>query len=352
MTKKILSIVGARPQFIKEAALQKALQDTDMQEVLVHSGQHYDLNMSDIFFSTLQMRTPDYFLNIGSGRHGEITGKMMGAVEEIMLKERPDLVLVYGDTNTTLAGALAAVKLKLPIAHVEAGIRQEPKDMPEEINRVLTDRTSNWLFCVSDLAKNNLAAEGITKGVFVTGDIMLDIYQLMQPQLTPEIYMQKYDLQPGRFVIATIHRDFNTDHPAVLKKIVDGLNEISKDFQVVFPVHPRTAKVMAEHGIQTLFPCIPPIDYLELQSLTLAAKAVITDSGGYQKEAYFANKRAVVVMPDTGWRELVQAGWNVLATPDSITSAFEEVLRPAINVPSDIYGTGATAREIVRTLSL
>jgi len=316
--KKVVSLVGARPQFIKEAVIGAEVRRRNAwKHILVHSGQHYDANMSDIFFTELDMKKPDYFLGVGSGLHGRQTAEVLTKFEELLLNEKPDLVLVYGDTNTTVAGALAASKLKIPVAHIEAGIRQNPKDMPEEINRVLTDHISKYLFCCSDLARENLEKEGITEGVFVVGDVMYDLYLKMKPQFTPKETREQYGLEKDRYIIATLHRDFNVDNQDSLKNILEGLLQVKKEtgLEILLPLHPRTRKRTAEFGLQSLVENVKitePIGYLDLMSLTQDCAAVVTDSGGYQKEAYYAGKRAAVVMPDTGWRELINCGCNVL----------------------------------------
>lgn len=351
--KKVVSLVGARPQFIKEAVIGAEVRRRNAwNHILVHSGQHYDANMSDIFFSELSMKQPDYFLGVGSGLHGKQTAEVLIKFEELLLQEKPDMVLVYGDTNTTVAGALAAAKLKIPVAHVEAGIRQNPKDMPEEINRVMTDHISTYLFCCSRLAAENLAKEGITEGVFVVGDVMYDLYLKMKTHFTPEKTREQFGLEEGRYIIATLHRDFNVDNSDSLKNILEGLAKSKKatGLEILLPLHPRTRKRIAEFGLQDLisaFKITEPMGYLELMSLTQQCSAVVTDSGGYQKEAYYAGKRAVVVMPDTGWRELTESGWNVLCPPK-----VESVLKKIIDVTTsmkllgEIFGTGDTGKKI------
>lgn len=355
--KKIVSLVGARPQFIKEAVVgSEARKAGAWNHVLVHSGQHYDANMSDIFFQELDMKAPDHFLGIGSGTHAQQTAEALVKFEQVLLDEKPDMVLVYGDTNTTVAGALAASKLKIPVAHVEAGIRQEPKDMPEEINRVLTDHISSRLFCCSDLAARNLAKENVTKGVSVVGDVMYDLYLKMAPRFTPLETRERFALEKERYVLVTLHRDFNVDGPDSLENILEGLAEARRKtgFEMLFPMHPRTRKRVAEFGLDALlssFRIEDPIGYLDLMSLTRDCVAVVTDSGGYQKEAYFAGKRAVVVMPDTGWRELVEEGWNLLASPekDALAGALGDVVTPKA-YPDALYGRGDAGRRIVELL--
>lgn len=239
---KVLSIIGARPQFIKEAVIYKAFKEKGIDEILLHTGQHYDENMSDIFFDLLEIKTPEYNLGIGSGTHAYQTGKAMIGIEEVCFKEKPDVILVFGDTNATLAGAIVGSKLKIPIAHVEAGLRQEPKDMPEEINRVLTDRISKYLFCPTELAAKNLKKENITEGVYFTGDVMYDLFKKVQKAIDLEKPLSKYDLKKKDYILLTVHRDFNTDNKTRLENILKAIENISKTQTILFPIHPRTKK--------------------------------------------------------------------------------------------------------------
>lgn len=355
--KKVVSLVGARPQFIKEAVIgAEVRRRSAWNHILVHSGQHYDANLSDIFFTELDMKQPDYLLGVGSGLHGKQTAEVLTKFEELLLNEKPDLVLVYGDTNTTVAGALAASKLKIPVAHVEAGIRQNPKDMPEEINRVLTDHISCYLFCCSNLAAKNLEREGITEGVFVVGDVMYDLYLKMKPRFTPKETREQYGLEEGRYIIATLHRDFNVDNSESLRNILEGLVQVKKEtgLEILLPLHPRTRKRISEFGLENLATGLKTTDsigYLDLMSLTRDCAAVVTDSGGFQKEAYYAGKRAVVVMPDTGWRELVETGGNVLLAPErmSISGAINMILKN-LNIVEGLYGRGCASKVIVDCL--
>lgn len=348
---KILSIIGARPQFVKEAIVQSEINKyDDIEEIVVHTGQHYDENMSDVFFDILNMKTPDYNLGISSSFHGEMTGKMLIELEKIMINENPDIVLVYGDTNSTLAGAIAATKLKIKVAHVEAGLRQEPKDMPEETNRVLTDRISTFLFVPSDLAVENLKKEGITEGVYFTGDVMYDIYLKMKPKLDYSL-MDTLKLKKDNYIMMTLHRDFNVDNPKILGRILKEINRLTKEIKVVLPLHPRTKKRIGEFGLEWLISnieIIEPIDYLKLMGLTENCWKVITDSGGYQKEAYFAKKQAVVIMPDTGWRELTDLGLNILSKEDEI---YDNVMTAEkTDYIKNIYGDGRASERIVKIL--
>lgn len=354
---KIVSLVGARPQFIKEALVGAAVrQSRAWQHVLVHSGQHYDANMSDIFFEELGIPRPDYHLGIGGGSHAQMTAAALTGMEDILLKEKPDALMVYGDTNTTLAGVLAAVKLHVPVIHVEAGIRMQPRTMPEEINRVLTDRISTVMCCCSELGRRNLAAEGLTHGVSVTGDVMYDLFLRMQPRFTPEATCAAMSLIPGEFVLATLHRDYNVDTPASLRGMLEGLIAVQEELSltVLLPLHPRTRKRAEEFGVtgllEHLYTCAP-VGYLEVMSLASAASFVISDSGGLQKEAYYAGKRCAVMMPDTGWRELVECGWNLLCSPEreSILRAANRAMTP-LSYPAEIYGNGDAAQGIINVV--
>ncbi|MEA4964003.1 non-hydrolyzing UDP-N-acetylglucosamine 2-epimerase [Lutispora sp.] len=348
---KIFSIIGARPQFVKEAIVQNEINKYDeIKEIVVHTGQHYDNNMSDVFFKVLNMKKPDYNLGIKASNHGEMTGKMIIELEKIMIEESPDIVLLYGDTNSTLAGAISASKLKIKIAHVEAGLRQEPKDIPEETNRVLTDRISTYLFAPSDLAIENLDKEGITQGVYFTGDVMYDIFLKMRPRFDYSM-MKELSLEKNDYIMMTMHRDFNVDTPEKLEKILKDVNRVSKEIKVVLPIHPRTKKRIEQFGFENLISniiIIEPIDYLKLMGLTENCFKVITDSGGYQKEAYFSGKQAVIIMPDTGWRELTGCGFNVLTQENKI---YDNVMNTnKVDYIENIYGNGKAAEKIISIL--
>jgi UDP-N-acetylglucosamine 2-epimerase (non-hydrolysing) len=289
-------------------------------------------------------------MNIGSGSHGEMTGKIMIEFEKIVQKEKPDMVLVYGDTNTTLAGAIVASKLKIPVAHIEAGIRQEPKDMPEEINRVLTDKISNLMFCASETSVENLKKENQTKGVHFTGDVMYDLYKKLEDKFLYEKY-EEFNLKKDNYILMTMHRDFNVDKKEKLEKISKQIEKISKETQIIFPIHPRTKKRIKEFGLEKHYEkvkTIEPLDYLNLMGLVKNSKKVITDSGGLQKEAYFAKKEAIVIMPDTGWRELTDIGWNKLANEENL---YEKTVKETkIKYPEDIYGKGNAGELIVNKI--
>lgn len=352
---KILSFVGARPQFIKEAVVHEQLKQRGIKEVLVHSGQHYDFNMSNIFFKVLNIREPNYNLNVGSGTHAYQTGKMMIELERIVLREKPDVILVYGDTNSTLAGALVGAKLKIPVAHIEAGIRQKPKDMPEEINRILTDRISKYLFCPSKLAVENLKKEGIYEGVHFVGDVMYDLFLKISSTLNDRNVLNKYELKPRGYILVTVHRDFNTDNPQRLRNILEAFDELSRHFKLVFPIHPRTRKRIEEFGFSNFLrnvKVLDPVGYDEMILLTKNSVRVITDSGGLQKEAYFARVPATVLMEDTGWIELVNIGWNILADANK-----EKIINSVLNNGPDpskidhrVYGDGKAGQKIVEIL--
>lgn len=348
---KVLSIVGARPQFVKEAIIQKEINKyKDIEETVVHTGQHYDSNMSGVFFDVLNMRKPEYNLGICGKSHGEMTAEMMIELEKVILKERPDIVILYGDTNSTLAGALVCAKLKVKVAHVEAGLRQEPKDMPEEINRVLTDHVSHYLFVPSQSGIDNLKREGIFEKVFFVGDVMYDVYKEMECSFDDSL-LEQLHLRPDNYFVMTLHRDFNVDRKEILESILSEVSRVTKEVPVVFPLHPRTRKKIEEYGLGTYLRKVivtEPIDYLKLMGLTKHALKIITDSGGYQKEAYFAGKEACILMPDTSWRELVDCGANVLVDHNNL---YETVLmnsNPCMK--TGIYGDGHAAEKIIHIL--
>lgn len=348
---KVLSIIGARPQFVKEAIVQHEINKfNDIDEVVVHTGQHYDSNMSGIFFDVLNIKKPKYNLGIEASSHGEMTGKMLIELEKIMLIEKPDIVLLYGDTNSTLAGAIAASKLKIHIAHVEAGLRQEPRDMPEETNRVLTDRIASYLFSPSYLGVENLKNEGIINNVYFTGDVMYDIFLKMKPKFDYST-LEKLNLKKNEYIMMTLHRDFNVDVHKKLEKILKEVNKVSKEIQVVLPIHPRTKKRIKEFGFEDLISnlkIIEPVDYLKLMGLTEYCYKVVTDSGGYQKESYFLGKEACVVMPDTSWRELVNYRLNTLSEEDMIY--YNVMNSKKVEYVENIYGDGKASERIISIL--
>ncbi|HZV26984.1 MAG TPA: UDP-N-acetylglucosamine 2-epimerase (non-hydrolyzing) [Acidothermaceae bacterium] len=339
----VLTIVGARPQFIKAAPVSAALAAApEFREIVVHTGQHFDREMSDVFFSELQMSEPAFNLGVHGGRHGEMTGRMLVKLEELIDVERPDWVLVYGDTNSTLAGALAAAKLHVCVAHVEAGLRSFNREMPEEINRVLADHVSDLLFCPTRQASANLEREGITTGVYHVGDVMYDasLAAARRAGVSTDV-LKRLDLISGTFAVATVHRAETVDIPARLAEVVDYLKEEAVRRTVVFPVHPRTRQAIARFGIQTgpLRVC-PPLSYFDMARLLANCTKVLTDSGGLQKEAYFHGKPCVTLRDETEWLETVDCGWNRLwRGPD---------YRP--RRPIADYGDGRAAERIVQLL--
>jgi UDP-GlcNAc3NAcA epimerase len=338
---KIVSVVGARPQFIKAAALSRRLRQRH-DEVLLHTGQHYDYTMSGIFFDGLEIPAPDVNLGVGSGNHGTQTGTMLGKIEEVLLIEKPQWVIVYGDTNSTLAGALAAVKLHIPVAHVEAGLRSFNRRMPEEINRVAADHFADLLLCPSETAVENLATEGISRNVHLVGDIMLDVLNWAKEQVAskPSSILSRLELKEKEYLLATVHRTENTDDPTKLSAIMSALDALNES--VVFPIHPRTRKAISERGIQfsEKVRLIDPVGYLDMVSLISSARLVLTDSGGLQKEAYWLGVPCITLREQTEWVETVQARWNTLVGSDS-----EVIIRTVRNFspPADrpsLYGDG------------
>lgn len=348
---KVLSVVGARPQFIKAAPVSRLLRRCH-HEVLLHTGQHYDERMSDLFFRQLGIPEPDHNLGVGSGSHAVQTGHMLIGVERVALEERPDWVLVYGDTNSTLAAALAAAKLRIPLAHVEAGLRSFDRAMPEEINRVLTDHASDLSFCPTRAAVRNLAAEGITRGVHMVGDVMFDAFQqhLAVAERSATV-LDDLGLRGRRYLLVTVHRAENTNDTSRLLSILRGLEAGGE--LVVFPIHPRTRSVLAGLG----WPGAPnvcvidPVGYLEMLALERGAAMILTDSGGVQKEAYFLGVPCVTLRDNTEWVETVEAGWNRLVGADSEAIAEAvRAFRPSGCLPPH-YGDGHAAERIVAVLS-
>lgn len=347
----ILTVVGARPQFVKAAVVSRLLAGKfsgRATEFLLHTGQHFDDGMSGVFFRELGIPEPDLNLGVHGGPHGEMTGRMLTGLEPVLAERRPDLHLVYGDTNSTLAGALAAAKLGIPVAHVEAGLRSFDRRMPEEINRVLADHLSSLLFCPTPAAVANLAREGITAGVHLVGDVMLDaalFYREKALALPPRPGL------PADFCLVTVHRQENTDDPARLRAIIEALNAFS-DLPAVFPVHPRTAARLRELGLETAahVVTIPPVGYLEMVALENRARFIVTDSGGVQKEAYFFRRPCITLRENTEWTETVSAGANTLAGPgaESILRALRACRAPGEWPP--LYGDGAAAEKILSVI--
>lgn len=341
--RKILSVVGARPQFIKASPISRAIAaQTRLQEVMVHTGQHFAHNMSGAFFEELGMAAPAYALNIHGGGHGSMTGRMLIALEEVMLQEQPDAVLIYGDTNSTLAGALCAAKLHVPVAHVEAGLRAF-RPIPEEINRVLADRVSRWLFCPTDDAAHNLAREGIVTGVHVVGDVMYDMALMMRERARREsTILAKLGLKRGEFQLATLHRAENTDDRDALLRAVSYLDAAAHEAPLLMPLHPRSRAAAEKFGISFGgIRVVEPVTYLDMLALLDACQRVFTDSGGLQKEAYFFRTPCVTLRDATEWRETIEAGWNRLWTV------------PEYRLQRDIsaFGDGHAADKIVALLA-
>ena len=355
--KKIITIVGARPQFVKAAVVSRALEKSGIAEVIVHTGQHYDPNMSALFFEEMQIPIPKYNLEISNLSHGAMTGRMLEEIEKILISEMPEMVLVYGDTNSTLAGALAASKLNIPVGHVEAGLRSFNNLMPEEINRVLTDRISSVLFVPTTTAMENLRKEGYENHdcqVINCGDVMQDaalFYAGISDQRSTIISQLNLENQP--FSVATLHRQENTDDPIKLKRIFEALNEINITTRVVLPIHPRTRKIMAETGIKPSFELIDPVGYLDMIQLLKNCRIVLTDSGGLQKESYFFKKYCITLRDETEWVELVENGYNRLAGNDrsKILDAFREMLSNVSDFRGNLYGNGHSCEIIAEYLS-
>jgi UDP-GlcNAc3NAcA epimerase len=351
---KLLTIIGARPQFIKAATVSRIIQQrADISEILVHTGQHYDNNMSEIFFQQLDIPQPDYHLGIGSGSHGSQTGKMLETIESVLLKEKPDWVLVYGDTNSTLAGALAAVKLHIPVAHVEAGLRSFNRKMPEEINRVLTDHAADLLFPPTQAAVDNLDNEGIDKNkIDLVGDVMYDaaLYYSAKAKQQSKV-LEQLQLTEKNYILATIHRAENTDNPARLKAIFDGLEQIAEQIPVILPLHPRTNEALKHHKQPTKnIQLIEPVGYLDMVMLEKQAKLIATDSGGVQKEAYFHQVPCVTLRNDTEWLELLELGANVLSSPTEIVEVVLSNLEKVVDGDVGLYGDGEAALGVVNQI--
>jgi UDP-GlcNAc3NAcA epimerase len=341
---RVLSIVGARPQFIKAAAVSRALAAaSDVEEIMVHTGQHFDPEMSLIFFEELAIPHPRHNLHIQGGNHGAMTGRMLMAIEEVIVAEKPDWVLVYGDTNSTIAGAIAAAKLHVPVAHVEAGLRSYNRRMPEEINRVVTDHVSELLFCPTGAAIANLEKEGVTRGVHHTGDVMFDAtLHAAQQAKSRSTIRERLGLAEGDYTVATVHRAENTDDLEQLRKVLTWLARQARERQVVFPLHPRTRQAVERMGLSLDgLVILPPIGYLEMAALIAGSAAVFTDSGGLQKEAYFHGKPCVTLRNETEWVETVECGWNRLWTTPNYAPR-RTILE---------YGKGQASTDIVRILT-
>ena len=355
MKKKILTIVGARPQFIKASVVSRAIaQEPNLQEVLVHTGQHFDANMSEVFFNQLGIPRPHHQLAIHGGGHGEMTGRMLIEIERILLTERPDRVLAYGDTNSTLAGALAAAKLHIPVAHVEAGLRSFNMQMPEEINRILTDQLSDILFCPTQAALDNLAREGFANKpvqVLQVGDVMQDAALLFAQAAAHGLTSS---VTGEGFILATLHRAENTDDPARLTSIVSALNTLHASLApVVLPLHPRTRAAIAKSGLSLDVQVIDPVGYLEMVDLLRRCALVLTDSGGVQKEAFFFGKACVTMRDQTEWVELVEVGANTLvgAEAKAIQQAAVAQIGHIVTDVGQLYGGGMAAKQVAQILA-
>jgi len=358
---KILTVIGARPQFIKAIAFSRVAAAADgVEEVLLHTGQHYDDNMSGVFFRDLGLPEPKYRFDIGGGTHGHMTGRQLAAIEDALIAEKPDVCLVYGDTNSTLAGALAAAKLHVPVAHVEAGLRSFNRRMPEEINRVMADHLSTWLFAPTQTAVENLANEGIAGDkVHLTGDVMYDVARLVidHPERRTDI-ARRLELDPGNYTVSTLHRQENTDDPRRLVAILSALAELAARMPVVLPMHPRTRKTLAAlpEAAQALAKLVvtEPLGFFDMATLLAGARLAVTDSGGLQKEAFFNRVPCVTIRDETEWVELVQLGWNRLPaaiTREAITQAIELALNSSGGSSETPYGKGDAAKAILKVLS-
>ncbi|MFL0251731.1 non-hydrolyzing UDP-N-acetylglucosamine 2-epimerase [Clostridium neuense] len=347
---KILTVVGARPQFMKAAAVSNVIRQKH-KEILVHTGQHYDGNMSKVFFDELKIPKPDYNLGVGSGNHGKQTGTMLIKLEEIYEKEKPDIVLVYGDTNSTLAGALCASKLLIPVAHVEAGLRSFNMTMPEEQNRILTDHISKYLFVPTTTAEKNLNNEGIKKGVYNVGDVMYDsVLRISKLAKENSKILEKFDLENNKYILTTIHRAENTNDPKRLKNIVEALNESGK--RIMLPLHPRTHKYIEDYGLafSDNIKIIEPVGPIDMIALEMHACKIVTDSGGVQKEAFFMHKPCITMRDETEWVETVENGWNIIVgtNKDKIIHGINN-FNPT-NKQEEIFGDGTAAEKILDIL--
>jgi UDP-GlcNAc3NAcA epimerase len=363
---RIVTVVGARPQFIKAAVMNKAVgehnrqtPDVPIDEILVHTGQHYDEEMSQVFFDQLEIPRPAYNLGVGSGKHGEQTARMLVPLEEVLLKERPDSVVVYGDTNSTLAGALAAAKLNVPVAHVEAGLRSRNRAMPEEVNRIVADRLASLLFCPTAGAVENLKNEGILQGVHNVGDVMLDAYLIYRESaVRSSSICDAFGLRGRPYCLATVHRQENADSPSRLLAIFSAFLKLADaERPFIIPLHPRTRKALqalgSRLGSSPHVMLAPPANYLDMIALTSYAQAILTDSGGVQREAYFARVPCVTLRDETEWTETVESGWNIVAgtETEAIVRAFEKLDRADLPEPPPYFGDGRASERIVKILS-
>lgn len=349
---KIASIVGARPQFVKCSVLSREIRKNH-QEILIHTGQHYDYEMSKVFFRELEIPEPDYHLNVGSGTHAYQVGEMLMRIEAALIDEKPQLIIVYGDTNSTLAGALASAKLQIKLGHVEAGLRSYDKSMPEEINRILTDHCSDYLFCPTQTGVDNLGKEGIVRNVYLTGDVMLDALLFAREIAEKSEILEKLNLRNKEYLVATIHRKSNVDNESNIRAIVDALCRI--DETVVFPVHPGTEKALKQYGLyqklERRIKIIKPLGYIEFIKLLNHAKKVLTDSGGVQKEAYLLKIPCITLRDNTEWVETVKDGWNVLVGVDTekiVSTVY--VFEPSLDKHTGSFGKGNASRSIIEII--
>lgn len=356
---RIATIVGARPQFVKAAVVSRTLIETQQfEEIIIHTGQHYDDNLSGVFFDELEIPEPDYNLGVGSGNHGYQTGQMLGRIEKLLIELKPAAVIVYGDTNSTLAGALAAVKLQVPLVHVEAGLRSYNRKMPEEINRVLTDHTADLLFAPTNTAADNLRHEGIPeKRIYLTGDVMFDaaLYYAKKAEKKSRI-IERLNISRGRYILATVHRAENTDNVIKLNVIMEGLIASARRLPVILPMHPRTRAMLEKESMMTLvereLTVIKPLGYLDMVMLEKNAAVIATDSGGVQKEAFFYRVPCVTLREETEWVELIESGWNVLCPPVD-NANLENIILDRIGVNGkalELYGGGNASAQMVNIL--
>lgn len=354
---RIATVVGARPQFVKAAVLSRELKKSGMfEEVLIHTGQHYDLNMSQVFFDEMDIPMPNYQLQVSNLDHGAMTGRMMEEIETIIKEIKPQAVLVYGDTNSTLAGALVAVKLHIPVIHVEAGLRSFNLEMPEEINRILTDRISKLLLCSTQKGIDNLRTEGFEsmgKSVVLAGDIMEDSarYYLEKSKTVSRI-LEELNLDLDKFVLLTCHRAENTNHPGRMNSIIEGINLVAEMNKVVWPVHPRTKELIKKYSLHSNILLIEPVGYFDMLQLIENAKMILTDSGGLQKEAYFFNKFCVTLRDQTEWVELIENGFNKIVGADTqaIVEAYNAFAEQPFIKHIQLYGEGMAGKNMVRAI--
>jgi UDP-GlcNAc3NAcA epimerase len=352
---KIITVVGARPQFIKASAISREIAKYfDIQEIIVHTGQHFDKNMSEIFFNEIHIPKPLYNLDVNMLNHGAMTGRMLEKIEKILIDDAPDLVLIYGDTNSTLAGALAASKLHIPVAHVESGLRSFNMKMPEEINRILSDRISDFLFCPTLTAVNNLKQEGFENfcnKIILSGDVMYDSV-LFYSELAEQKSKIVTNLNLQNYILCTLHREENTNDLNNLASIIDALNITNKKIPVVLPLHPRTKKLLKQNNITMNFNNIEPVGYLDMMQLLKHCSLVVTDSGGLQKEAFFFKKNCVTLRNETEWIELVENGFNIIAGSDKnkICGCIEEMLNKKSDFSLSLYGNGDASKIIIKEL--